>query len=170
MNERKSVTLNQRAFLDLIAWSEGTSRVAGSDDGYNVIVGGTLFHGYGDHPRKRVRLDSKRFSTAAGRYRIRARYWDAYRRELNLPDFSPASQDAVALHVISECHALQDVEAGYIVEAVRKCARVWASFSGVGFETRPKSFTTLIGKFEEFREPTSSYEESGGDGVQATGR
>ena len=31
------------AFLDMLAWSEGTSTVAKSDDGYNVLVGGSLF-------------------------------------------------------------------------------------------------------------------------------
>ena len=169
MNELESVTLNRKAFLDLIAWSEGTSRVTGSDNGYNVIIGGTLFHGYADHPRRRIRVDPKRFSTAAGRYRIRARFWDAYRRELHLPDFSPESQDTVALHVISECHALQDVEAGYIVEAVRKCARIWASFSDVGYGSRSKGFATLIEKYEELREAGASSEASGEVDVQRTG-
>ena len=63
------MNINLKAFLDMLAWSEGTSTVAGSDNGYNVIVGGSLFKGYADHPRKLVdipRLGIK--STAAGRY------------------------------------------------------------------------------------------------------
>lgn len=36
---------NMAAFLDTLAFSEGTSTVAGSDDGYNLNVGGELFHG-----------------------------------------------------------------------------------------------------------------------------
>ena len=36
---------NLKAFLDMIAVSEGTQDHG--DDGYNVIVGGDLFEGYG---------------------------------------------------------------------------------------------------------------------------
>ena len=46
---------NQRkAFLDMLAWSEGTTtdvRKSGNH-GYDVIVGGELFTDYSDHPRK----------------------------------------------------------------------------------------------------------------------
>ena len=36
-------------------------------------------------------------STGAGRYQLLSRWWDAYRKQLGLKDFSPKSQDAVAL-------------------------------------------------------------------------
>lgn len=75
------------AFLDMLAVSEGTSTDPDSDDGYNVIVGGALFIGYADHPR---RLELPRLgisSTAAGRYQLLARYFDAYRKQLSLSDF-----------------------------------------------------------------------------------
>jgi len=36
---------NLNAFLDTISFSEGT-QIAGSDNGYDVIVGGKLFKGY----------------------------------------------------------------------------------------------------------------------------
>ncbi|MBE0437784.1 MAG: hypothetical protein IBX56_18520, partial [Methylomicrobium sp.] len=39
------------AFLDMIAYAEGTVRF-GSENGYNVIVGGSTFDDYKDHPRK----------------------------------------------------------------------------------------------------------------------
>ncbi|CAG9172323.1 hypothetical protein CURE108131_23300 [Cupriavidus respiraculi] len=39
---------NMAAFLDMLGFSEGTTTVAGSDDGYNVTVG-ELFAGYGQH-------------------------------------------------------------------------------------------------------------------------
>ncbi len=40
---------NMAAVLDMLAFSEGTSTVAGSDDGYSVNVGGKLFTGYDRH-------------------------------------------------------------------------------------------------------------------------
>ena len=62
---------NQRkAFLDMLAWSEGTDngRQKTRNHGYDVIVGGELFTDYSDHPRKLVTLNPKLKSTGAGRY------------------------------------------------------------------------------------------------------
>ena len=63
---------NQRkAFLDMLAWSEGTDngRQKTRNHGYDVIVGGELFTDYSDHPRKLVTL-GKLKSTSAGRYQL----------------------------------------------------------------------------------------------------
>lgn len=129
------MTPNQKAFLDMIAFSEiGPKLLANSDNGYNVIVGGTLFSGYDDHPRKLVdlpRLGIK--STAAGRYQLLQRYFDAYKKQLELKDFSPGSQDAIALQQIKERRALADIEAGRFADAVAKCQNIWASLPGAGY-------------------------------------
>ena len=54
---------NQRkAFLDMLAWSEGTDngRQKTRNHGYDVIVGGELFTDYSDHSlRKLVTLNLK---------------------------------------------------------------------------------------------------------------
>ncbi|MCC7886454.1 lysozyme, partial [Escherichia coli] len=44
----------RKAFLDMLAWSEGTDngRQPTRNHGYDVIVGGELFTDYSDHPRK----------------------------------------------------------------------------------------------------------------------
>lgn len=98
----------RKAFLDMLAWSEGTDngRQPTRNHGYDVIVGGELFTDYSDHPRKLVTLNPKLKSTAAGRYQLLSRWWDAYRKQLGLKDFSPKSQDAVALQQIKERGAL----------------------------------------------------------------
>lgn len=126
---------NRKAFLDMIAWSEiGPRLLSASDNGYNVIVGGELFDNYSTHPKRSVRLERLGInSTAAGRYQLLYRYWIAYSRLLKLPDFSPASQDAIALQQIRECRALDDIDAGRFDEAVRKCARIWASLPCAGY-------------------------------------
>ena len=91
---------NQRkAFLDMLAWSEGTDngRQKTRNHGYDVIVGGELFTDYSDHPRKLVTLNPKLKSTGAGRYQLLSRWWDAYTQAAwPEEDFSP-DQDAVAL-------------------------------------------------------------------------
>ena len=78
--------------------------------GYDVIVGGELFTDYSDHPRKLVTLNPKLKSTGAGRYQLLSRWWDAYRKQLGLKDFSPKSQDAVALQQIKERGALPMID------------------------------------------------------------
>ncbi|TLX65055.1 lysozyme [Stutzerimonas nosocomialis] len=128
---------NVLAFLDLIAWSEGTDdgRQPTNDHGYDVVVGGALFDSYRDHPRRSVWLPKLGIhSTAAGRYQILARYWDAYRVSLNLTGgFTPVNQDRIALQLIRECRAVDDIKAGRIAEAIHKCRSRWASLPGAGY-------------------------------------
>lgn len=137
---------NRKAFLDMIATSEGTAAIG--DNGYNVLVGGRLFKGYADHPRIVVDLPRLRIkSTAAGRYQILARYFDAYKRSLKLPDFSPASQDAIAIQMIKECKALADVDAGRVGVALDKCRSRWASLPGAGYGQREHSRDFLVSAY-----------------------
>lgn len=135
----------------MIAWSEGTSRIPGSDNGYNVLVGATsqhplLFKSYADHPRI---INHALNSTAAGRYQLLARYFDAYKASLHLSDFSPASQDLIALQQIRECKALDDIDAGEISAAVNKCGRIWASFPGSPYGQRQNKISDLITIYEK---------------------
>ncbi len=122
---------NLKAFLDTISFSEGTYEKG--DNGYNVLVGGTLFKDYSDHPRRVVKLSKKLSSTAAGRYQILSRYFTYYKKLLNLPDFSPGSQDKIAIQLITEQTALGLVERGKFDEAVKRCSNIWASFPGAGY-------------------------------------
>ena len=95
--------------------------------GYDVIVGGESFTDYSDHPRKLVTLKPKLKSTGAGRYQLLSRWWDAYRKQLGLKDFSPKSQDAVALQQIKERGALPMIDRGDIRQAPDRCSNIWAS-------------------------------------------
>lgn len=141
----------RKAFLDMLGWSEGTTRIKGSDNGYNVVVGGGLFSDYSDHPNKLVdlpRLGIK--STAAGRYQLLYRYWKVYKKQLGLPNFGHESQDRVALQQIGECKALGDIDGGKITDAIHKCARIWASLPGAGYGQHENKLDDLIAKFKEF--------------------
>ena len=138
---------NLQAFLDMIAVSEGTA--GKGDDGYNVIVGGELFQGYDDHPRKLVWLRPGLASTAAGRYQLLKRYYDAYKKQLNLPNFSPLSQDLIAIQQIRERGALQDIEKGYISVAIDKVKNIWASLPGAGYGQHENKLDKLIAVYKE---------------------
>ena len=109
---------NQRkAFLDMLAWSEGTDngRQKTRNHGYDVIVGGELFTDYSDHPRKLVTLNPN--SNQQAPTPAFSCWWDAYRKQLGLKDFSPKSQDAVALQQIKERGALPMIDRGDIRQA-----------------------------------------------------
>ncbi|EDR8960707.1 glycoside hydrolase family 104 protein [Salmonella enterica subsp. enterica] len=141
----------RKAFLDMLAWSEGTDKKGQptNNRGYDVIVGGSLFTDYSDHPRKLVTLNPKLKSTAAGRYQLLSRWWDAYRKQLGLKDFSPASQDAVALQQIKERRALELIDSGDIRQAIDRCSNIWASLPGAGYGQFEHKADSLIAKFKE---------------------
>jgi muramidase (phage lysozyme) len=138
--------INRCAFLDAIAFSEiGASLLAITDDGYNVLVGSTpedplTFSNYGCHPNE---FNARIGSTAAGRYQILSRWWTVYQKLLNLPDFSPLSQDLYALQQIRERHALPLIDAGAFASAITACNGVWASLPGSPYGQHTNSIDAL---------------------------
>ena len=138
---------NLKAFLDMIAVSEGTA--GKGNDGYNVVVGGSLFNSYDDHPRKLVWIRPGLASTAAGRYQLLKRYYDAYKKQLDLPNFSPLSQDLIAIQQIRERGALQDIEKGYINIAIDKVKNIWASIPGAGYGQHENKIDKLITAYKD---------------------
>lgn len=144
--------VNVVAFLDMLAWSEGTdkSTQATKDRGYDVLVGGQLFNGYADHPRVLVDLPKLKIqSTAAGRYQLLRRYFDAYRKSLGLKDFSPLSQDLIALQQIRERRALSLIQAGKIPEAIQAVSNIWASLPGAGYGQHERTLQSLLAVYRK---------------------
>ena len=49
----QAINPQRKAFLDMLAWSEGTDKAGQptKNRGYDVIVGGSLFSNYADHHR-----------------------------------------------------------------------------------------------------------------------
>ena len=112
----------------MLAWSEETDngrQKKTRNHGYDVIVS-ELFTDYSDHPLICPRLNPKLKSTGAGRYQLLSRWWDAYRKQ-QLKDFSPKSQDAVALQQIKGRGALPMIDRGDIRQAIDRCSNIWAS-------------------------------------------
>lgn len=138
---------NERAFLDMIAYAEGT----GGPNGYRTLFGGGLVDGLADHPRQFFTFTNKNGETlktsAAGRYQFLARTWDALARKLYLTDFGPASQDAAALELIRERGALKDVQAGRVAAAVSKVAPIWASLPGAGYAQPERKLSALLASY-----------------------
>ncbi|MBB5875878.1 glycoside hydrolase family 104 protein [Xanthomonas sp. 3498] len=142
---------NVVAFLDMLAWSEGTDngKQLTADHGYDVLVGGGLFRSYADHPRVLVDLPKLGIkSTAAGRYQLLQRYYVAYSKSLGLGDFSPLSQDLIALQQIKERGALKLIQAGNIKSAIAKVSNIWASLPGAGFGQHEHSIDDLLAAYK----------------------
>lgn len=140
-----------RAFLDMLAYSEGTDngRQPTNNHGYDVIVGGKLFYDYSKHPGVYVKLNPRLTSSAAGRYQILEKFAKHYMKQLRLPDFGPDSQDKIAIQLIKECKALDDIYAGRIHSAVYKCRSRWASLPGAGYGQHEQKIEKLIAVFKE---------------------
>lgn len=132
---------NRTAFLDMIAHSEGTSTSPATiNRGYDVIVTGIdrkpeVFTDYSDHPFAHGRpskiINSRGLtSNASGRYQFMLRDWAHYRKQLNLADFGPVSQDLWAIQLIRECSALPLIDGGSFTAAVKAVSHLWASLPG----------------------------------------
>ena len=136
----------------MLAWSEGPIRRQKTrNHGYDVtFVGGELFTDYSDHPRQTCHAKPK---TQINRRRTLpasfSRWWDAYRKQLGLKDFSPKSQDAVALQQIKERGALPMIDRGDIRQAIDRCSNIWASPPGAGYGRLEHKADSLIAKFKE---------------------
>ena len=100
-------------------------------------------------PSQTCHAKPKLKSTGAGRYQLLSRWWDAYRKQLGLKDFSPKSRDAVALQQIKERGALPMIDRGDIRQAIDRCSNIWASLPDAGYGQFEHKADSLIAKFKE---------------------
>jgi len=137
------VTTNLAAFLSTISHAEGTDQAA---DSYRACYGyAHNIVSFADHPAatlewtgeyltdqqcRNVGLPPLCKSTAAGRYQINFPTWRECKKALNLPDFTPASQDRAAAWLIQRDGALDMVNGGQFADAIIKCRETWASLPG----------------------------------------
>lgn len=121
-NLRYTISNVRRAWLDLIAWCEGTD----GPNGYRMMFTGKLFSSFADHPRQ-IQRSGSLASDAAGRYQFLSTTWDECRAALQLPDFSPASQDQAALYLIDRRGALKAIDEVAIAPALDALSWEWAS-------------------------------------------
>lgn len=128
----KSALLNSnvQAGLKTIRESEGSA----AEDGYSYLFSSSprndvRFKDYSKHPNIKMPYGTT-FSTAAGAYQIMYNTWVDIQKQLNLPDFSPASQDIACCFLISQRNCLQKLMDGGFDAFVAKCNTIWASLPG----------------------------------------
>jgi muramidase (phage lysozyme) len=118
---------------------EYTSKAEDAD--YNTIVGGKVFTDYSKHPGiVGITTKSEGKSTAAGRYQITETTYKDVAPKLNITDFKPESQDAIALELIKQNNALDDVKSGRFDKAINKLGKVWASFPSSTYGQKKRSW------------------------------
>lgn len=138
---------NITAFLKLLRWCEHHPKEPADVD-YRTMYGGGILPDLKDHPRKTVTKWGNT-SSAAGAYQITVATFDEYKKKLQLPDFSAASQDKIAMAIIKAEGALTLIEAGQIENAVKKLKGRWSSLPG-GKHSK-LSMETVLAKFQIYK-------------------
>ncbi len=113
---------NVKAFLDTIAWAEGGD--------YDLKYGGVK----GKKADKWRITDfsvppgpgSDGVTTASGRYQINLANWtENGKKKLGIADFTPKSQDLIAIEGLRQARAIDAVLAGNMDEAIPRAAKTW---------------------------------------------
>jgi muramidase (phage lysozyme) len=139
-------TINRKAFLDAIAYAEGTEQYP--NNGYYTLFTGKQFDSLAKHPNISICAPIKgkmTCSTAAGRYGFLSTTW----KGLGFSDFSRESQDKGALMLLSP-KLLAAVDAGDWPTVFIGANKIWASFPGDVYGQGGKSMDQLM-KFMEKR-------------------
>ena len=144
---------NITSFLRAIRYAEGTL----GDEGYRALFGwrqgnGKTFSSFADHPRQYFNytdLSGKTIKTsAAGAYQITATTYDLLRKKYpSFSGFSAATQDQMALALIRDVGALDDVKNGRIETAVKKCRKIWASLPESNVNQPTRSMEQVIAAY-----------------------
>jgi len=145
---------NVGAFLKAIADAEG----GGYDFKYGAVRGKRndpwRFSDYTTHPGP----GSGGVTTAAGMYQITKATWEDHGgRRMGLTDFSPETQDLIAVSILRGSGAIEKIEAGDIQSGVAKASHQWAALpAGRGL---PGRYNQPYIDFERFE---ATYKAAGG--------
>lgn len=121
---------NVQAMLKTIRQCEGTN----APDGYNYLFGSSphndrRFDDLSTHPHIQEPFGTTT-SSAAGAYQIMFPTWQNLSGKLGLHDFSPSTQDIMAVELMSMKNCVQKLIDGNFEYAVKCCNTTWASLPG----------------------------------------
>jgi muramidase (phage lysozyme) len=147
---------NVSAFLKAIAEAEG----GGYDFKYGAIKGKRndpwRFSDFSTHPGPGFGGST----TAAGMYQITIATWRQHGGKMGLTDFSPTTQDLMAVEILRSLRIIDKIRSGDVAGAIGPAARTWAALPmgpGLGNAHPPQPFV----KYDEF---FHNYQAAGGTG------
>jgi muramidase (phage lysozyme) len=147
---------NVGAFLRAIAEAEG----GGYDFKYGAIKGKRndpwRFSDFSTHPGPGFGGST----TAAGMYQITIATWRQHGGRMGLTDFSPTTQDLIAVEILRSLRIIDKIKSGDIAGAIGRAARTWAALPmgpDLGNAYPPQPFV----KYEDFFQ---TYQAAGGTG------
>lgn len=136
-----AVSNAQSAFLETIAFAEGT-RDRGGNDGYNVLYSHKLISDCNRHPNRRI-CAGRYCSTAAGRYQFLTPTWNS----LKLPTFKPENQERGAVKLMARRRAAvpegRSMSATEFRNVLDKVSYEWASLPPGRYGQPQKSLSSL---------------------------
>ena len=144
---------NVQAFLRVIRAGESSQE----GTAYRMIYGGELIDSLAAHPRI-PKQTPWGWTSAAGAYqfmaaipgKVKTDTWDGLERKYGALDFSPATQDLMAVALIDRRGALVLVMEGRIREAITKCAREWASLPGSPYGQPTMTMEKALAIYHEY--------------------
>lgn len=117
---------NVQAFLRALRAGESSQ----GSEAYNMLVYGGTFSDMSTHPNVRKPIPGvNNFTTAAGAYQITYSTWKWLRLLAGVSDFTPASQDKMAVAYLRRLGALKDIIDGRYSAAVEKSSKVWEAIT-----------------------------------------
>lgn len=147
------------SFLDLIAWSEGTSdSLLSMNGGYDLFVGEENsyypFESYDSHPFANGRCpvgtsvtSASGLGMLAGKYSISLGAWERISANQQLSSFSPENQDKACIALLVGCGAYSDVVQGEIASAITKASCFVRSFPGGLYGDQTLSLGALVYRY-----------------------
>ena len=138
--ERKLQIPEWLAWLDVISWCEGAN--------YNTFFGGSTFSDFSRHPLKVISKSGYK-SSAAGRYQIMDFNWHKYKNIIPVKDFTPHSQDIMAVYFILvkrrvKAEWIENITASNINRVLNILSHEWASFPPSRHGQPTKSKTAIV--------------------------
>ena len=163
-NEQFLATKEVRAFLYTIAASEGTLDAKGRIEYGRIVKGKVLRSPYNPslvgrrdvvitdfsrHPEILVECSKTLQSSAAGFLQAIRKTWKSASATMGITDFSPHSQELVAVELIRQRGAMSFILRGDLPGAFKnsKLRLEWASFPGAGYGQRENSLVKLQSVF-----------------------
>jgi muramidase (phage lysozyme) len=155
-NEALLADSNVSAFLKAIAIAEG----GGYDFKYGAVKGKRndpwRFTDFSTHPG----AGAGGATTAAGMYQITIDTWRQNGGKMGLTDFSPKSQDLMAIEILRSVGVIEKIQSGDVAGAIKPAANKWAALPmGPGLGNRYPAQPYV--KYEDF---LASYHLAGGAG------